>query len=168
VTGCARFDRDNRRKLVIVGDGLATRRLHGGVWAEKPEGFARSAAVILGAEVRVEPDEILIDAWNRASGATALAALLHRRARRICVGAIDAAIARLGLEHGGAPFAVVEVLAGVRRHGLALAVAALRTDDGAHQDQGAALRMTRCCSKGSQVCQKKAKTNNAVPRESSA
>jgi hypothetical protein len=47
-----------------------------------------------------------------------LAVYLDRRARHGSVGAVNAAIARLGLEPGAAALTVVEELAGVCRHGL--------------------------------------------------
>ena len=51
---------------------------------------------------------------------------LHRRARHVGVGAIDTAIAGLGLEPCAAALAVVEELAGINRHLLLLAMTALR------------------------------------------
>lgn len=54
-------------------------------------------------------------------------ALLDRRTGHRPVGAEDAAVARLGLEHHPAACALVEVLAGVCRHGFGLGGAARRT-----------------------------------------
>src|SRR5882672_629870 len=54
-------------------------------------------------------------------------ALLDRRALHGAVGAVDAAVAGLGLEDGAAAFAVIEILAGVRGHRLRCCVTAGRT-----------------------------------------
>lgn len=56
-------------------------------------------------------------------------ALLNRRARDGRVGAKDAAIALFRLQDGLAPLAVIEPLAGVRRHDLRLRMAAERAGD---------------------------------------
>jgi hypothetical protein len=67
---------------------------------------------------------------------SALALRLDRRARHGAIGAIDAAVTRLGLEHSVALLALVEPLAGVGGHGLGLGVAALRTGQGRVQRHG--------------------------------
>jgi hypothetical protein len=79
----------------------------------------------------------------RQAALNALAAVINRsspslrspagRARNIAVGAIDAAIACLGLEDDLAVLAVVEPLAGVGGHGFGLGVAAVRTAQGRSQ-----------------------------------
>ena len=76
-----------------------------------------------------------------ASLVTAFAIFLDRRARHGAVGAEYATIASKGLKTLTAPFAVVEELAGVCRHGLDRRVIADRTGNGRFQDHAeAALR----------------------------
>jgi transmembrane sensor len=56
----AEFNRFNRRKLVLTDAALAGRRLYGVFRADDPEAFARSAALSLSAQVRIDPDRIAI------------------------------------------------------------------------------------------------------------
>jgi hypothetical protein len=60
--------------------------------------------------------------------ATGLPIHLYRRTRDIRVGTEDAAVAVSGLQHPTAAQAVVEIQAGVGRHGLGRLMAAMRTD----------------------------------------
>ena len=67
---------------------------------------------------------------GRGSAAAALGTrFLHRRARDGSVGAVNAAVALLGLQDSAAALAVIEPLAGVGRHRLCLHVAALGAGD---------------------------------------
>src|ERR1700734_1888645 len=59
--------------------------------------------------------------------------LLNRRAWRVAVGAEHTAIARLGLQKRVASHALVEILAGVRRHGLEALMPADRQNEGGDQ-----------------------------------
>src|SRR5262245_48644407 len=63
-------------------------------------------------------------------------ALLNRRTRNRAVGAIDAAVARFGLQHRPAALAVIEVLAGVGRHPFGFGVTAPRACDHTDDNQG--------------------------------
>ena len=63
-----------------------------------------------------------------------LHALLHRRAWHITKRAEDTAVIALGLKQRMARFAFVEPLAGIGRHHLLLAVAAVRAGDGGFSD----------------------------------
>jgi transmembrane sensor len=56
----AQFNRYNRRKLTVEDTALGARRLYGVFRAEDPEGFARSAGLSLGVQVRFTPTEIFI------------------------------------------------------------------------------------------------------------
>ena len=67
---------------------------------------------------------------------TAGVALLYRRAWDVSVGAVNATVARLGLEHGMAGLAFIEPLACIRRHGLPLPVAAFRAGKRRFGDHG--------------------------------
>ena len=63
---------------------------------------------------------------SAATASVRTAALLHRRARHRPVGAVHTAVARKRTQDRLALLALVEKLAGVRRHRLALGEAALR------------------------------------------
>ena len=71
-----------------------------------------------------------------AAAATGLPSLLDGRARYRRVGAEDAAVPGLRLEHRVALLAFVEPLAGVRGHGLRLDVAARRASQRGFEDDG--------------------------------
>src|SRR5258708_34190505 len=72
-------------------------------------------------------DELRCRPLRRSRTAGSVAVGLDGRTGDVAVGTEDAAVAGLGLEHGAAPLAVVEVLTGVRRHGLRLPMSTLRT-----------------------------------------
>src|SRR5258708_40210179 len=79
---------------------------------------------------------MMIRSWAAmvaSSAARFAAALLNGRAWNIAVGAEDAAVAGLGLENRAAALAVIEILAGVRRHRLRGRVLAMRARDRAPQ-----------------------------------
>src|SRR3990167_1132022 len=79
-----------------------------------------------------------------ARPATRAAILLDRGTGNVAIGAIDAAVAELRLEHSAATAAVVEILAGVGGHGLGRPVAALWTGQGGGRfDHGGYPRMFR-------------------------
>jgi hypothetical protein len=84
----------------------------------------------------VSPEYKSISTHRLRALAAAGMVLLYRRARHVTVGTVNAAIARLGPEHGMAGLAFIEPLACVRRHGLPFAVAACRTGDGRFGDDG--------------------------------
>jgi transmembrane sensor len=60
----ADFNRYNARKLRLGAPELAGRRLQGVFHSDDPEGFARSAAVVLGSSVTPSPSEIVIGGPN--------------------------------------------------------------------------------------------------------
>lgn len=78
-----------------------------------------------------------------ASGTETRTFLLDRRARYIAIGAVDAAVALLGLELNGARFADMDVLAGVRRHHVRRAMPALRAGYRRSENDGGRLPLVR-------------------------
>jgi hypothetical protein len=71
-----------------------------------------------GLTIAARPDEEGAPTRDALVTARAFAVLLNRRARHGAIGAEHAAIAGLGLKPAAAAAAVVEELAGVRRHSL--------------------------------------------------
>ena len=55
------------------------------------------------------------------------ASLLDRRAGHVCIGTVDAAIARHWLQKNPAALAIIEPLAGIRRHGFSFTMPAFWT-----------------------------------------
>lgn len=99
--------------------------------------------------------------------------VLARRAGRIAIGTEHATIARLGLEQNATGGTVVEILAGVRRHGLGRARAARRAGQGRLELRGVLSRHRRVLinesAQGSiRGRQASARTDSAVAVESSA
>ena len=80
----------------------------------------------------VRPSQIRVGVLNR--GLVAALTLLDGWTLHTAVGAIDAAVARLGLQDRPAALAVVEVLAGVRGHRIRSPVPAIRASDGRLQN----------------------------------
>src|SRR5258708_30150797 len=79
--------------------------------------------------------DVALDGPPPSGAARAGAAFLDRRTGHVAVGTVDAAVAWLGLEDDAAALAIVEILAGVGRHGLHRLMAAVRTGQrGAGQD----------------------------------
>ena len=76
---------------------------------------------------RAGPSSLVVDPGISLTAATA--ALLLGRTHLGAVRTVDAAVSRLWPQEFSTGFTVVEILAGIRRHGLHLLVVALRTGD---------------------------------------
>src|SRR3989344_2704670 len=106
-------------------------------------------------------------------GPTAGPRFLDGRTGHVRIRAEDAAVARLGLEEDAAALAVVEVLAGVGRHGLGRLVAAMRTGErGAelnlHVAHPRALRISTRAQGSTIGCQTRASRTRMVATPSKA
>lgn len=61
----ATFNRFNARKIVVAGPSLGQEKIVGQFSATDPDGFARAAAGMLGARVRAQDDEIVLERLER-------------------------------------------------------------------------------------------------------